>query len=220
MTPGTHLTLLAGSWILYGAIHSLLATEQLKQWAKKAFPDAFHAYRLAYNLLATVLLLVPLWLMYQYPGDPLWHWPDGVGLAMNAAALAALVGFALSLRAYDNAEFLGLRQLSCRTGQTASTPPMSLSTAHRFVRHPWYFYGLVILWTREMNAALLTSAVIITLYLVIGSRLEERKLVACYGDAYRAYQRRVPALIPLPWRFLTRSQADAILKLANQARDQ
>ncbi len=220
MTPATQLTLLAGSWILYGVTHSLLASERVKAWTRKTFPQAFRAYRLTYNLLAVILLLVPLWLMYRYPGDPLWHWPGGMNLVMNAAALAALIGFVLSLRVYDNAEFLGLRQLTCRTQQTGGIPPMSLSTAHRFIRHPWYFYGLVILWAREMNAALLISAVIITLYIVIGSRLEERKLVACYGDAYRAYQRQVPALIPLPWRFLTREQAEALLTLANQSRDQ
>ena len=212
--------ILAASWALYGAIHSLLASETVKRRARNAFPNAFRAYRLVYNLLATLLLAGPLWLLYRYPGEPLWRWPDGVGLLMDAAALAALAGFAFSLRMYDNAEFLGLKQLSCPEPAADKAPPMSLSAAHRFVRHPWYFYGLVILWTREMNAALLTSAVVITLYLAIGSRLEERKLVRCYGEAYRLYQRKVPALFPLPWRFLSRAEADAILALANGSRDQ
>ena len=46
-------------------------------------------------------------------------------------------------------------------------------------------------------------------YLVIGMRLEERKLLARYGDAYRRYRDAVPALIPHPWRRLTRRQAEA-----------
>ena len=71
-----------------------------------------------------------------------------------------------------------------------------------------------------MNAALLTSAIMITLYLIIGSCLEERKLVACYGEAYRDYQRHVPALIPRPWRYLNRAQVDRILGLAKQPDDQ
>lgn len=220
MTPGNQLVLLGASWIVYGLIHSVLASEHAKQLAKKAFPNKFRAYRLTYNLLAILLLLIPLWLMFNYPGELLWHWSDPLRWIMDGAAIAALVGFALSLRMYDNAEFLGLRQLSCPLDAVDEIPSMSLSTAHRFVRHPWYFYALVILWTREMNAALLTSAVVITLYFVIGSRLEERKLVGCYGEAYRTYQRRVPALIPLPWRFLSRKQANALLGLAKQADDQ
>ena len=216
MTPEAQLILLAASWISYGVIHSLLASTQAKRLAKQFAPNGYRAYRLAYNLLAGLLLLVPLWLMARYPGEPLWRWPGALRWLMDGAAIAALAGFAFTLRMYDNAEFLGLKQLSCGREDRESPPPMSLSTAHRFVRHPWYFYGLVILWTREMNAALLTSAVIITLYLVLGSRLEERKLVECYGDAYRAYQRKVPGLIPRPWRYLDRAQAERILEQARR----
>jgi len=220
MTPGKQLILLAASWVVYGVIHSLLASETAKQLAKRTFPNGFRTYRLVYNLLAGLLLLVPLGLMARYPGELLWRWPEWLRWIMDGATIAALAGFAFSLRMYDNAEFLGLRQLTCPAHEAGTTPPMSLSMAHRFVRHPWYFYGLVIVWTREMNAAWLTSAIIITLYLVIGSRLEECKLVACYGQAYRDYQRQVPALIPLPWRYLSRAQAERILRLANASEPQ
>jgi len=94
---------------------------------------------------------------------------------------------------------------------------MSLSFAHRFVRHPWYFLGLVIIWTREMNAAFLLTAVTLTLYLFIGSRQEEKKLVACFGEQYRKYQVSVPGLVPRPWRYLSRQQADEILGMEKKA---
>ncbi len=93
---------------------------------------------------------------------------------------------------------------------------MRLSTAHRFVRHPWYFLGLIIIWTREMNTAFLLTAVILTLYLLLGSRLEENKLLARYGDQYRRYQVSVPTLIPRPWRYLSRQQAEEILDMADK----
>jgi protein-S-isoprenylcysteine O-methyltransferase Ste14 len=80
------------------------------------------------------------------------------------------------------------------------------------VRHPWYFLGLVILWTREMDAALLTSAVVLTLYLAIGARLEDNKLVTLYGESYRRYREKVPGLVPLPWRHLSRQDVVDILK--------
>jgi protein-S-isoprenylcysteine O-methyltransferase Ste14 len=32
--------------------------------------------------------------------------------------------------------------------------------------------------------------------MVVGTVLEERDLVAAFGDAYREYQRKVPMLIP------------------------
>lgn len=68
-----------------------------------------------------------------------------------------------------------------------------------------------------MNAGFLTSAAVITIYFLIGSRLEENKLIAEYGEVYRRYRCLVPALIPLPWRVLDR---DTAIELERDAADQ
>ena len=78
---------------------------------------------------------------------------------------------------------------------------------HRHVRHPWYALSLVLLWTRDMSTALLVSALAITAYFVVGSWLEERKLLARFGPAYGQYMARVPGLVPRPWRRLSREEA-------------
>ncbi len=49
-----------------------------------------------------------------------------------------------------------------------------------------------------MDPALLTSAVLITVYIGVGSRLEERKLIVFHGEIYRRYRGRVPALFSVP----------------------
>jgi protein-S-isoprenylcysteine O-methyltransferase Ste14 len=41
--------------------------------------------------------------------------------------------------------------------------------------------------------------VILSGYLVIGTLLEERKLVLEFGDKYKLYQRQVSMFIPLRW---------------------
>jgi protein-S-isoprenylcysteine O-methyltransferase Ste14 len=41
--------------------------------------------------------------------------------------------------------------------------------------------------------------VILSAYLLIGTLLEERKLVLEFGEKYKAYQRQVSMLIPLKW---------------------
>ncbi len=211
MSNPTHLALLMLSWALYGILHSLLASHACKNAVMNRFPGAFHVYRLTYNLLAILLLIPPLWLLFSYPGDLLWHWPTALHWLADIAALSAVAGFIWSTKFYDTREFLGFRQLSQTTLSVDDQAPMSLSCAHRFVRHPWYFLGLVIIWTREMNAAFLLTAVTLTLYLLIGSRQEEKKLIACYGEQYRLYQASVPGLIPRPWRNLSRQQAEQIL---------
>lgn len=206
----SHLVLLAASWVLYAALHSLLAATSVKRAVQRCWPRHFRAYRLTYNLLAGMLLVPSLWLLTTYPGAPLWRWPTPLDWLANGLALAAVAGFAWSLRYYDTGEFLGTRQLRHADNPLHDVAPLALSPLHRWVRHPWYFLGLVIVWTREMNAALLVSAVLLTFYLVVGSRLEDRKLIALYGDAYRRYRNRVPGLVPLPWRRLTRREADEI----------
>jgi protein-S-isoprenylcysteine O-methyltransferase Ste14 len=207
-----HLLLLALSWAAYGAAHSALASTAAKGWFLARFPNAYRGYRLGYNLLAAILLVAPLWLMASYPGQPLWRWPAAVAWLPNGIALLALAGFVWSARYYDTGEFLGTRQLRGYPSAPHDQAPMSLSPLHRWVRHPWYFLGLAILWTREMDAALLTSAVILTLYLAIGARLEDGKLVALYGEPYRRYREKVPGLVPLPWRHLSKRDADDLLK--------
>ena len=43
------------------------------------------------------------------------------------------------------------------------------------------------------------------MYLALGTHFEERKLLALYGNDYRDYRDRVPALIP--WKVLGRGRA-------------
>jgi protein-S-isoprenylcysteine O-methyltransferase Ste14 len=174
------------------------------------WPTLMPAYRLLFNAQAVLLLLPPLYLTYRWEGPFLWRW-TGLGWWLsNGLALSALVLFFWSLRYYDNGEFLGLKQWRERRRRVEDQEGFHISPLHRFVRHPWYALGLVLLWSRDMNLAMLLSASVITLYFFIGYRLEERKLVAYHGTAYRLYQQKVPGLIPLPWRYLNRREAEEL----------
>ena len=203
------LTLLAICWIAYFALHSALASLTIKRKVATAWPGLMPWYRLGFNLLSSLLILPILWLSWLDPGPSLWRWQGAAAWLANGLALAALLGFWLSLKHYDMQEFLGLRQLRHKVRNIEDQEHFRISTFHRFVRHPWYFFGLVLLWTRDMSATTLLTSVLVTLYFVIGSRMEERKLLVYHGDAYRRYMARVPALIPLPWKTLTREEAEA-----------
>lgn len=202
------ILILAAGWAAYSGLHSLLAASAVKARLVRGRPALARGYRLLYNALA-VLTLAPLaWAVVQWGGPPLWQWPGPVWWLAQGLAVAALGIFAATLRGYDGGAFLGLRQWREGDGHPEREPePLHLTFAHRHVRHPWYSCGLVLLWTRELDAAQLVSAVAITAYLVAGSRLEERKLRAAHGRAYADYARQVPGLVPLPGRSLSPSQA-------------
>ena len=212
MTEWRDILLLSFCWIGYFALHSALASLAVKRRVAAAWPNLMPYYRLAFNLLASLLILPILWLTYRDTGPMLWRWTGAAAWLANGLALAALFGFWLSLKSYDMQEFLGLRQLQHHVRRVEDQEHFQLSRFHRFVRHPWYFFGLLLIWTRDMSATTLLSSVLITLYFVIGSRLEERKLLAYHGDTYRRYMARVPGLTPLPWKSLSAKDAEALLK--------
>lgn len=197
-------------WLAYGALHSLLASFRIKTWVTRRWPACAPYYRLAYNLVATLLLLPLLWATFTLPGEPLWRWSSLAVWLANGLAVAALAGVWYVSRSYDMDEFLGVRALRERRSAAAECDALRISPLHRHVRHPWYSLGLVLIWTREMNAPLLVSALAVTLYLIVGARLEEQKLLARFGARYRAYMQRVPGLVPLPWKHLSAAEAAAL----------
>ena len=64
--PDSQILLLIVSWLVYFGLHSLLASIGVKQYVATRWPRAMPAYRLVFNVLAVVLLAVPLWLLYEF----------------------------------------------------------------------------------------------------------------------------------------------------------
>lgn len=210
------LVLLALAWAAYFTVHSVLASLGLKHWVAAHWPAFMPAYRLCFNAAALALIAPILWFGRSLHGAPLWQWTGIAWWIANGLALAAVGGFIWSLRYYDGQEFLGLRQWRAKITTAEDQERFHLSPLHRFVRHPWYFLALVMVWTRDMDPAFLITALAVTLYFIVGSRLEERKLLAYHGEVYRRYMARVPALLPLPWRYLSKNDAGKLIQFANE----
>ncbi|MDT8318565.1 MAG: hypothetical protein RQ824_11345, partial [bacterium] len=176
-----NLAVLSLAWLIFFVLHSLLASIRFKDLVKKRFPSFTPYYRLAYNIVS-ILLIIPIFLFsHSIDSPPLIMWDGALSVISAAAIILALAGFFWTVRYYDMAEFLGTRQLREKNVPLEGSDDFTLSPLHRFVRHPWYFLALVILWTRDMNLPFLVTAVAATIYFIIGSRLEEKKLLFYYG---------------------------------------
>ncbi|MCY3828864.1 MAG: hypothetical protein OXF89_06995, partial [Rhodospirillaceae bacterium] len=82
----------------------------------------------------------------------------------------------------------------------ARLEPLVTHGVHRYVRHPLYTAMFLVFWGRAFDEAALMTAVWGTLYLLIGTRFEERKLMDIYGADYARYSAAVPRFLPLRGR--------------------
>ena len=207
----TEQLILAALLLAYFIFHSLTASLWMKQRVAHRHPQWMPYYRLTFNGVATLLIAPLFFYVLLNPGQLVWAWQGVWFYLVNGLAVLAVIGFIRSLKAYDMAEFWGTRQLAEHTTDVKDLESFQLSPFHRFVRHPWYFFLLVIIWTRDLYATQLVVYVMITLYLAVGSWLEEKKLAQYHGEVYEDYRKRVPGLVPLPWKYLSEKEARELL---------
>lgn len=190
--------------LLFGAVHSLLAAFGVKAWARRVLGErAFEGfYRLLYNIFSVALFIPVALTLMLTPATVIWRVPMPWAAALLALQLAALLGLLAAVLQADPLRFAGLKQaLAYLRGEPLPLPPEKLQVRgfYRLVRHPLYLFTLLTLWpTPLMTDTFLGFAVGATLYFIIGSRLEERRLAAEFGDAYHQYRQRVPWLLPWP----------------------
>ncbi len=201
----SEVLLLSTAWILFFTLHSVFASLKFKGIVHNYLPILSPAYRVLFNVTSSLLILIPIFLEYHLSGDLLWQWNGGYAIIANGLAIVAMLCFIWTLKYYDGSDFSGLKQLRQRITAVTNEQGFVISPLHRFVRHPWYFLLLIIIWTRSMDQASLISALLITAYLIVGSVLEENKLLVFHGAQYKSYKNQVPGLVPLPWKYLRNS---------------
>lgn len=177
--------------IVFALIHSLLAIPALQKRIGHISPRCGRSYRFTYNLIALVTLF---WAMSAWHLSPVVYIVPGTGsLLFHLIQLICLVLLVRCAGQTGIGDFLGFRQLSGITdGQQLVT-----TGCYEKVRHPLYTLSIVFLVLNPvMTLKWLIFTLFATAYFTIGARIEERRLIAEFGEAYRRYQERVPMFIP------------------------
>lgn len=191
--------LINGAFLALFAIqHTIMARKWFKQWVTGFIPPAME--RSLFVLLASSILagMFACW-------QPLPHiiWDVSNPILQWSLIAFSFVGWGIVLYSsfeINHFDLFGLRQVTINMmGQRYEPVKFRLGGLYRLVRHPLMLGFLIASWsTPLMTVGHLFYAAMITGYILFGTAIEERDLVADFGDDYLEYRRRVPGLLPIP----------------------
>ncbi len=186
------IMVVVASWFSY----RYLAPRTWREWASAGLVQAFiiALYAEMYGFPLTVYLMVRFFGLDRAHLDAnLWSTlldvgPLGMMLSMVAGYVLLFIGIGLFAQ--------GWRELY----RARKEKRLATDGLYALVRHPQYtglFVGLfgegIVHWPTVFSVALFP---VIVLVYVLLARSEEKRVLAEFGDEYRAYQERVPMFLP------------------------
>ncbi len=186
---------------LFAIQHSGMARPAFKRWWTRFIPAPIE--RSTYVLVSSIALIVLFW---QWRPLGFLVWNADAPLARAALYALSAAGWLLVLAstfAISHFDLFGLNQVWKFARKSRPVyGPFVTRAFYRIVRHPLMLGFLIAFWaTPTMSAGHLLFALMTTGYILVAVKfLEERDLVAQFGETYRDYQRKVPMLVPWPRR--------------------
>lgn len=179
---------------VWGFVHSFQASVGFKLAFRQRFGSGLNsAYRFIYNIFSIIGFVPVFVLMRILPDRGVYLVSAPWNILMYTGQVLALFLLLIAFLQTDALSFIGLRQM------IEGEKPAVLVTSgfYRWVRHPLYLFGLLILWlTPVMTANMLVVYGSLSIYLLVGAYFEERKLLREYGLPYLEYKSRTPMIVP------------------------
>jgi protein-S-isoprenylcysteine O-methyltransferase Ste14 len=180
--------------------HSGMIRRSFRAWMAKRIPDCYYG---AVFTLASSLALVLVVLFWQSSGSPLIALRGPLRWLARGAFFAAAAGIGWGFWSLKGFDPYGIGPIKARLSGTPLQPqPLAIRGPYLWVRHPLYFFVLLLLWScPDQTADRLFFDVLWTGWIFAGAVFEEKDLLTEFGDGYREYQKSVPMLIP--WKGFT-----------------
>ena len=184
--------------LVFAVQHSVMARPAFKRWWTRLVPVSVE--RSTYVLLSSLALVLLFWQWRPLTGVV---WELESPLARNTVWALFASGWILVLLStflINHFDLFGLRQVWLRLRKRPYRPlEFRLTSLYTVVRHPLLLGFLIAFWAAPtMTVGHLVFSVATTGYILVAVRFEERDLVRRHGEAYEAYRKATPMLLPLP----------------------
>jgi protein-S-isoprenylcysteine O-methyltransferase Ste14 len=189
-------------WAAWCFLHSLLISRFVADRMKKLMGRTYGYYRLFYNIFSIASLIPVLYFQLHLEEKVIFVWPWPWNFMKYGMYGAAFLLFYGGFRVYDLQYMLGIKQIQ---GIKQRSPENWVEFTTKgilgYVRHPWYSGAILLVWAfSDITDVSLATKLVLTAYIIIGTLLEEKKLIDGIGEPYLAYRKRVPMLIP--WKIV------------------
>ncbi|MCX6149695.1 MAG: NnrU family protein [Ignavibacteriales bacterium] len=186
-------------WIGYCALHSFLISIKFTNIITRLLKNFYAFYRLFYVLISLVLLVLLINYTSKYDNEIIISYSSPWSIIRYILMYGSLLIFFWAFFFnYDSLSFFGIRQI-LNIGKLKKANPSEEIKKNGLlgvIRHPMYLCLIIYLWSQTFKKIDIIVNAILTIYVIIGTLLEENKLVLEFGDAYLKYQKEVPMLIP------------------------
>lgn len=186
-------------WAGYCFLHSFLISTWFTYHITRLFKKYYAFYRLFYVVISTYLLIIlinytdtfnnEIIITYNFP------WSIIRYVLMYGSLLLFFYAFFFN---YDSLSFFGIRQIlnMGKVNKSNSDDAIKKNGLLGIIRHPMYLTLIIFLWCQTSKMMDVYLNIVLTIYVIIGTLLEEKKLVLEFGEAYIQYKKEVPMLIP------------------------
>jgi protein-S-isoprenylcysteine O-methyltransferase Ste14 len=186
-------------WTVYVSLHSFLISVRFTNLLTRLLKNYYAFYRLFYVLISLVLIIPLINYTSGLDDKVIVTYESPISIIRYVLISVSLLMFFWAFFInYDSLSFFGIRQI-LNYGKEKKTEPtegIKRNGLLGIMRHPMYLALIIYLWCQTFRVIDIVTNTVLTIYIIIGTVLEERKLVLEFGEEYIRYQKEVPMLIP------------------------
>jgi methanethiol S-methyltransferase len=190
-------------WAGYCALHSFLISIRFTNSLTRLLKNYYAFYRLFYVIFSFVTLVLVINYTSYIDNEIIITYTPPWSIIRYALMWGALLMFFWAFFFnYDSLSFFGIRQI-LHFGKEKNINPsegLKKNGLLGITRHPMYLALIIYLLCQNFKMADIVVNIVLIIYVIIGTKLEEKKLVLEFGETYLKYQQEVPMLIPFTKR--------------------